>query len=150
MQVEGYKFSNGQTLTNLDSTGEVSSNTWDMEANAMVDDMIQGYVNVTILSAPAQATIAGTEGVVFEVRTAAAVELTSLYELMGSVSVLPAKIVAGAQITIPVFYPKMQKQMGVWFKALSTSVVGDIVVDADFHNGPAFNNESIQIKRTSI
>jgi hypothetical protein len=150
MQNESYKFSDGQTLSNLDSTGEISSNTWDLEANAMVDDMVMGNVIITIISAPAQATIAGTEGVFFEVRTAAAVALTSSYEVIGAISVLPAKLVAGAQFTVPVFTPKAQKQMGVWYRDVSTDVVGDIVVDADFQYSPVVTSEDIQIKRTSI
>jgi len=150
MQNEGYKFSDSQTLSNLDSTGEISDNTWDMEANAMVDDMIMGNVIVTIISAPAQATIAGTEGMQIEVRTDSNVNLTTTPEIIGAISVLPAKVIAGAQFTIPVFCPKMQKQMGVWYKDVSTDFVGDIVVDADFQYSPVVSSEDIQVKRTSI
>ena len=141
------QFSNGQTLSNLNSTGEVSTNQWDLEeqnGTTRADDQITGGVMVTILSAPAQATIAGTEGLEIQVRTAAAGALTSLYEIVGAISVLPSKVVAGAQFWVPIYMDIAQTKLGCWFKAISTSFVGDIVVDADFLDAPVCKNEALQ------
>ena len=147
MLLDSFQFSNSQTLSGLNSTGVVSTETWDLEEihdSTMTDDQVIGGVIVTILSCPAQATIVATEGVEFQVRTAAAEALASLYEIVGSISVLPSKIVAGAQFFIPIYCDVAQKELGLWYKAVSTSVTGNIVVDADYSDVPACKNESLQ------
>lgn len=145
------QFANGQVLAGLDSTGVVSENQYDLEDIndiTVADDQAIGGVMVTILSAPAQATIVGTEGMEIQVRTAAGGALTSLYEILGAISVLPARVVTGAQFFVPIYSDKCQAKLGCWFKAISTSFVGNISVDADFQKEPVCKNESLQRVRT--
>lgn len=141
MRDQGFVFSDSQTITNVTSTGEVSSNTWDLETNAPVDDQVVGFVNITIISA----VVSGmTEGLEFQVRTAAAEALTSVYEIVGAISVIPGKVVAGAQFSIPINFDVCQKQLGVWAKAISTSNTGAIVFDAEFSVNRVSPNGSLQ------
>jgi hypothetical protein len=149
MRDEVLVLSNSQTYSGLDSTGAVTDNVKDMEvdsaANALLTDGQLGcFANVIIISAPAQATIVGTEGVEFQIRTAAAAALTSLYEICGAISLLPSKIVTGAKFAVPCRMDVLQKFIGGWVKAVSTSVVGDIIVDIELSSEPISENESLQ------
>lgn len=143
------ELSDNQDFANTTSTGEVTDDVLNMEtdssANALLtDDQGIGYMNVTLGTVPAQATIAGTEGVVFEVLTDSAAALTTLPEICGSVSLLPSKIVAGLKFSVPFRMDVLQTFLGGWVKAKSTSVVGTIYADIEFSNTPVSPNEALQ------
>lgn len=146
--LEKFKFADSQTFSNLDSTGEKSTLVWDLEtigSESQTDDQVMGGgILITIISAPAQATIAGTEGLVIEVRTDAAEALTTLPEIVGCISVLPSKVLTGAQFYVPCHMDVCQLYLGVWLRDYSTDFVGDIVIDADWVDGPVTPNEGLQ------
>jgi len=141
--------SNNQDFANTTSTGEVTDDVLDVETldgsiAALTDDQLVGYMNVTLGTVPAQATIVGTEGVIFEALTDSAAALTTLPEIIGAISVIPSKIVAGAKFSVPCRFDVLQKYVGGWVKAVSTSVVGTIYADIEFSDEPISENESIQ------
>lgn len=141
--------SDNQDFANTTSTGEVTDNVYDVETSngslaVLTDDQIVGFMNVTLITVPAQATIVGTEGLVIEARTAAAAALTSLYEVIGGISILPAKIVAGAKFSVPCRFDVLQKYVGGWVRAVNTAVVGTIYADIEFSDLPISENESLQ------
>lgn len=139
------QFSDNQQLNNLDSTGEVSEETWDLEeigSDSLPDDQAIGGVLVTLMEDTS--VTGGDEGLLIEVRTAAAEALASGYEIVGARSILPAEVVAGKQIWVPFWADIAQKELGLWFKAVSTAFVGDIYVDADYQAQPVVKNEAIQ------
>lgn len=141
----GDKFSDNQDLTTLDSTGEVSDETWDLEENgsdSITDDQVVGGVMVTIMDDTSVTD--GDEGLLIEIRTAAAEALASGYEVIGARSILAARVIPGTRIFIPVHCDVAQKELGVWYKAVSTSFTGTIYVDADFQTMPDSRNEEIQ------
>jgi len=148
---EEYKFSDNQDLNNLSSTGEVSDETWDLEeihSGSVADDQVMGWVIVTLM---ADTDVSGgDEGLLIEVRTAAAEALASGYEVVGARSILQAAVVAGTQIAIPIYCDVAQKELGLWYKAINTSFVGYIYADADFSIEKVVKNESIQRVRTTI
>ena len=146
---ENLLLSDNQDFANTDSTGEVTDNVFNMEANSaavalIADDQGIGYMNVTINVAPAQATIAGTQGLVFEVRTDSAAALTTLPEICGAISVIPSKIVAGAKFSVPFRMDVLQTFLGGWVRAYSTSVTGTIYADIHFSDTPISPNEALQ------
>lgn len=139
---EKFKFSNAQVLTNLDSTGVISENIWDFEENAVTDDFLEGFVNAVIT---ARALTSGlTEGLLVEFRTGDTTALDSLWEVCGAISLLKAKVIAGARFSIPVRTDKLQKYGGLFYRALSTADVGTITVDTDFSATPVGENATIQ------
>ena len=141
--------SDNQDFANTTSTGEVTDNVHNVEANSsavalIADDQGMGYMNVTLNTVPAQATIAGTEGLIFEVRTDAAAALTTLPEICGAVSVIPTKLLAGAKFSVPFRMDVLQTFIGGWVRAYNTAVVGTIYADIHFSDTPISPNESIQ------
>lgn len=148
---EEYKFCDNQQFEDLDSTGEVSEETWDLEeihSGNVTDDQVLAWIIVTFMADTS--ITGGTEGLLIEARTAAAEALSSSYEIVGARSVLPANVVAGNQVAIPVYCDIAQKELGLWFKAINTQFTGDIYVDADYSIEKVVKNESIQRVRTSI
>jgi len=146
---ENLLLSDNQDFANTDSTGEVTDNVFDMEATSgavalITDDQGIGYMNVTINVAPAQATIAATEGIVFEVRTDSAAALTTLPEVCGAISVLPSKLVAGAKFSVPFRMDVLQKYLGGWVRDVSTDLVGTLYADIHFADTPISPNEALQ------
>ena len=149
MKDQPLELSDNQDFANLDSTGEVTDDVFNVEESSssvalLTDDQGIGYMNVTFGTVPAQATIAGTEGLVIQVLTDSAAALTTLPEICGSISIIPSKIVAGAQFSVPFRMDVLQTYLGGWLKAFSTSVVGTIYADIDFSNTPVSPNESLQ------
>lgn len=141
--------SDNQDFANTTSTGEVTDNVYDMEAASgsvalIADDQGIGYMNVTLNTVPAQATIAGTQGLIFEVLTDAAAALTTLPEICGAISVIPSKLVAGAKFSVPFKMDVLQKYVGGWVKAVNTAVVGTIYADIHFAATPISGNEGLQ------
>lgn len=141
--------SDNQDFTDLTSTGEVTDNVFNLEEKSsgsalLTDDQGIGYMNVTLLTVPAQATIAGTQGVVFSVLTDSAAALTTLPEICGSVSLIPSKIVAGLKFSVPFRMDIMQTYIGGWVKAFDTAVVGTIYADIEFSNTPVSANDALQ------
>lgn len=148
---EEYKFSDNQDLTTLDSTGVVSDETWDLEeihSGSVVDDQVMGWIIVTLMEDTSVTD--GDEGMVVEARVAAAEALASGYEIVGARSILQAECVAGTRIAIPIYCDVAQKELGLWYRAVSTSFTGTIYVDADFSTEKVVENEAIQRVRTSI
>ena len=146
---ENMLLSDNQDFANTTSTGEVTDNVFDVEVDdaavaLIADDQGIGYMNITINAAPAQATIAATEGLVFEVRTDSAAALTTLPEICGAISVLPSKLVAGAKFSVPFRMDVLQKYLGGWVRDYSTDVVGTIYADIHFSDTPISPNETIQ------
>jgi hypothetical protein len=140
--------SNSQAFASI-STGEVSTNVLNMEtdsaANALLtDDQIGCFMNITVISAPAQATIVATEGICFQLRTAAAAALTSVYEICGSISVIPSLLVAGKKFSIPIKKDILQTFVGAWVMAISTALVGTLTLDIELSDQPISENESLQ------
>jgi hypothetical protein len=117
----------------------------DSAANALLtDDQITCYANVTVIIAPAQATIVATEGIAIQIRTAAAATLTSVYEVCGEISLIPSKIVTGAKFSVPVKMDILQKFVGAWVMAISTALTGTLYLDIELSDEPISENESVQ------
>jgi len=149
MLCEKYQFCNKQDLNNLDNTGEVSDETWDLEeiqSDTITDDQVIGGIVVTIMADTS--VTGGDEGLLIEIRTAAAEALASGYEIVGARSILQAEVVVGKQIFIPIHCDVAQKELGLWFKAVSTAFVGYIYVDADYQVSPVSKNEDMQKVRS--
>ena len=146
---ENMLLSDNQDFANTDSTGEVTDNVFNVEtddaaAALIADDQGIGYMNVTLNTVPAQASIAATEGLIFEVRTDSAAALTTLHEVCGAISVLPSKLVAGAKFSVPFRMDVLQTFLGGWVRDVSTDVVGTIYADIHFSDTPISNNETLQ------
>ena len=144
-----FLLSDNQDFAGLTGTGEVTDNVYDMEtldgskAN-FTDDQGIGWANITFGTVPPQSTIVGTEGLVIELRTDAAAALTTLPEICGAISIIPSKIISGAQFSIPFRMDIMQKYFGGWLRAYSTAVTGTIYADIKISDHPKSENEGIQ------
>jgi len=146
---ENLVLSDNQDFASVNSTGVVTDNVHNVEANSaavalIADDQGIGYMNVTLNTVPAQSTIVATQGVVFEVRTDSAAALTTLPEICGAISVIPSKIVAGAKFSVPFRMDVLQTFIGGWVRAYNTAVTGTIYADIHFADTPISPNESLQ------
>jgi hypothetical protein len=149
MLLDYRQFSNNQLLTNLNSTGEVSTETHDLEevhSSSLTDQQVTGGILVTIMDDTS--FTGGTEGLLIEVRTAPAEALSSGYHIVGARSVPAADVVAGKQIWIPIFCDVAEKELGLWYKAINTTFTGSIYVDADYQPEMVNANEDLQKRRT--
>ena len=147
---ENLVLSDNQDFASVNSTGVVTDNVHNVEANSaavalIADDQGIGYMNVTLNTVPAQSTIVATQGVVFEVRTDSAAALTTLPEICGAISVIPSKIVAGAKFSVPFRMDVLQTFIGGWVRAYNTAVTGTIYADIHFADTPISPIESLQM-----
>lgn len=147
--------SDGQTFTNTDSTGEISTNTIDFEQNAMADDQISMELILTVISATVTSGL--TEGLQVSLRTDDAAALTTArdaagagYIDAGTIDLLVTDLVAGKQYSTHCRRDKAKRYAGGWVRAKSTSLVGNVVLDIEIHCCPVNMNEVIQVKRSSI
>jgi len=141
-----YVFSDAQALTTLDSTGVVSSNVFDMEleksgGNTILEnDQLVGVVNITI---PPNAN--QTNPMTIQLLSNDNADMTTGVEVeLGSVAVSAAEMVAGCVKSIMVHAKLTQKFVGMWFKAVSSTLVTGTTVDAHWHTAPLTENDAIQ------
>lgn len=127
-------FSNAQDLTAVDSTGVVSTNVWDLEEDASVDQQVCGWLNVSFGASNAGAT----EGMYIEFRSSAAAALTSPVYLV-SVFLTDAELTAAAGKTyaVGIYKANLEKYAGVWYRAHTTGLAATATpVDAWFSIAP--------------
>lgn len=149
-----YQLANGQSRTNPTSTGTISTNVLDMEQDGssntiITDDQGVGYLNIVVTSY--SYTSGGTEGIILEIRTDDATSLATAkngsdagYEVIGAVEVRLQDIAAGMKISIPFIKGILQRYVGGWLRAVSTTLTGTIAVDMWIGNTPITANESLQ------
>lgn len=135
---EKWQFSNGQDVTTLNSTGVVSENTFNIEQDVTADQQIMGWINGIILASD---NSSGTEGMFIEVRTDdnAALDLahdTGDENIIGAIHLRKAEIVAGTKFSIGVCKANLGTQLGLWFRAHTTSLNGNTTIDAWFSEQP--------------
>jgi hypothetical protein len=146
--LERFVFSDGQALGTLDSTGVVSSNVWDLETYAVADGQVMGWVNVVILSTT---NTAGDEGLNIAVLTDAAAALTTAPKQIGGIILVQSEILAAAAgivYSIGIKRDICEQYLGVWYKAVSTSLNLLTSVDAWFSDQP-LTRHGIQKKNAS-
>ena len=136
-----------QDEVNLSSTGVISDYYCDMEVDSaagalLTDDQVQGYMNVVITAI--DYTSGGTEGLVLEVRNGDNSNLSTSAEVIGVQDVPLAKVVAGAQFSVPFRRDVAEKYLGGWVRAKSTTYTGTVTFDAEFSDTPFSENESLQ------
>lgn len=146
-----FLFSDGQAFSNLSSTGEISSNIWDLEENASVDQCIQGCLMVTITACTLTSGL--TEGMKLSLRVDDATDLatakngsTAGYKVVASKEVLKEEIVAGRTFPIPVYetLTSRSKYMGFWPTAVSTQLTGSVTLEAWFEDMPSDHRKGVQ------
>jgi len=138
--VELFRFSNGQDLTGLDSTGVVSENYWDLEyddnSNLVVTDgQVCGWFNFTFGASNAGAT----EGLYIEVRSSDNTNIAASYDSLGLLFLTDAELTAasGKTYAIGVSKANLQRYLGVWYRAHTTSLAGTATpIYAWFSTGP--------------
>ena len=141
---EKFVFSDGQSLSNVDSTGVISTNIMDLEEDVTVDQQVLGWLNICFRSA----VVSGlTEGMYIDFRTSDATNGgTPTY--LGVIQLLAAEVVAGAKFSIGVCKASLKKYLSVWYRAHTTANTGAIVVDAYFSEQPEGPELRIQKKPT--
>lgn len=134
-------FSDGQTLTTLTSTGEISDHIVDYEEDVVADQMIEGWVNIIIVSRTVSA--GGDEGLNIAFLTGDATSLDTARTALGAgfvqcggITILYNEIVAGREFAIPFRRHVAKKYGGVWYKAENTTFTGSFVVEAYLSNTP--------------
>jgi hypothetical protein len=141
------KVMDGQSRTNPNSTGTISSNVLDLEQDSdsnvlLTDDQVEGWLNYIITDY--SYTSGGTEGMIFEVRNGDNSDLATGVEVIGSVQVPLADLAIGKKIPVPFKRDVAERYLGGWIRAASTTLTGTIECDADFSNLPISENESLQ------
>ncbi len=143
-------FADGQDFTDEDSTGTISEYYWDLEEDANVDMMIEGYVNFVCT---VHAYTSGmTQGLVLSVRTDDAVACntaktsTAGFFEIGRIEILLTQhIKAGRGWSVPIKTDIAKKYLCGWVAAGSTALVGTLSFDIWFENTPiSLGNKAIQ------
>jgi len=139
--------SDAQARTNPDSTGTVSTNVLDLEQDAssnvlITDDQVQGFMNVVLTAVSFSS--GGTEGITLQVRNGDNSDCATSAEVIGSLDVPLANVVAGAKFSVPFRRDVCERYLGGWLMAKSTTYTGTITVDAEIQSGPISENESLQ------
>lgn len=144
-------FSNAQALGALTSTGVVSTDVFDLElaasggATIITDDFIDCWVNILTTAVPSSQD--GTEGLNIRVLANDNADMTTGTEVvLASIDVINADIIttAGKKFPIRVYKQLTAKFLGVWYRAVSTTMTTGVVVDAWIHTAPVGENDSIQ------
>lgn len=151
---ETWLFSDSQDMNgggnNLDSTGVISDNIWDLEYDnsdvlIVTDLMVEGCINILFTAVGAYTN--GTEGLIISLRTDDATDLaTSIdgssagYCDVAMKHILLEDIVAGRVFSIPFHLDKAVygRYLGVWYRAHTTTITtgANITVDAWFAEYP--------------
>lgn len=139
-----FVFSDAQDLSAVDSTGVISSNVWDLEEDAVADQMVMGWINILICSA---ATPGCVEGMWFELRTdddvavSFAIDGTETADevILGAKWLeLDADMVAGREFCFGVCQHVLGRYMAMWYRAHSTaSSGGTLTADVWFSEQPS-------------
>lgn len=144
-----FTFSNAQALGALTSTGVVSEDVDDLELTAsggatiIEDDFIDCWVNVLITAVPGSQ--AATEGLNIRVLANDNADMTTGTEVvLAQADVILTDIVAGMKIPIRVYKQLTAKFLGVWYRAVSTTLTTGVLVDCWKHTAPVGENEDIQ------
>jgi len=143
--MEKFRFSNGQDLASLDSTGSVSDNYWDLEQNAATDMNLFGWLHVLILTST---NTGGDEGLDIQVRSADATNLSTTPIVHGALQLTQSQIAAGGHYVIGIHAHACERYAGVWYKAVSTALDNATTVDAWWEDGPG-DRLQLQKKNTS-
>ena len=144
---------NGQTITDPDSTGEISTDYLDLEKDSaansiLTDDQVDTYCNITITSY--SYTSGGGEGMTFSVRTDDANDLATAksgsdgYIAMGAIEVPLEDLATGMKLSFRVRKDVAKRYVAGWIAATSTQLVGTIIWDCEFSDLPISENESLQ------
>lgn len=124
-----FVFADGQDLSTLDSTGEVSDNIWDIEEDAHVDGQVIGYMNVLIL---ATTNTGGDSGLIFEFRSSDSAAMATTPFYLGIIQILQSEIVAGRHFSIGVTKSQLKKYVSAWPRTVSESLDNATTVDIWF------------------
>ncbi len=142
-----FLFSDAQDLTGLNSTGVVSSNIWDIEEDAVTDGMLMGWLNLSFAAGNAGAT----EGLWIELRTSDNTNITTTPKWLCAIKLTDAELtaMAGKTVSIGFYKAELQKYVGVFYRADTTSLAGTATgVDAWFSEHP-IGELAVQKKPTS-
>ncbi len=127
-----FLFSNGQALGTLNSTGVISSNYWDLEEDVTTDQMIEGWINIIIISS---SNAAGDEGLDIELRSSDSTNGSSP-QYLGCHKLIQSEIATGNRFSFGVSKHTLHKYLMLWYKAVSTSLDGATSIEAWFALGP--------------
>ncbi len=144
---------NGQTFTDLDSTGEIATDYLDLEkdsaANAILtDDQVECWCNIVITSY--SYTSGGDEGLTFSVRTddntnhATAKSGSAGYIAIAAIEIPLEDLATGMKISFRIRKDIMKRYMTGWAAATSTPIVGVVIADIEFSDQPISENETLQ------
>jgi hypothetical protein len=141
--IDKFQFCDNQTFTDIDSTGEVSDNIWDIEEDASVDQQIHGWLNVHVISA----VISGlTQGVEIQLRSSDAAAMATSQQYLGVIRLEPAEFITGARYCIGVNRAKLKKYVGVWAIAINTQNTGAVLLEVWFSEHP-YTGPDISIQK---
>jgi hypothetical protein len=145
---------NGQSRTNLDSTGTICTNVLDLEQDSgsnaiLTDDQVDTWCNVTITAYTY--TSGGTEGLRFSARTDDASDLATAkdgvsagYVDIGGIEVPLEELAVGKVFSFKCRKDIAKRYLGGWAAAVSTTLTGVIACDMEFSDMPITANESLQ------
>lgn len=139
-------FSDNQDIDDIDSTGVISTNIWDLEydnadALIVVDQSQIGYLNGVINTYGY--TSGGTEGIVVSMVTDDATSLDTAkasdagFDRVASKDILLQYIAAGYAFSIPFVCDRLKRYLGAWIAAGSTTFATTVfTIELWFENTP--------------
>jgi hypothetical protein len=141
-----FQFSDGQDLATLDATGVISDGYWDIEKDdagneLAVDGMIEGWLNIRLLSIANDAATAGMY--ISLIESDATAGTTPSY--LGVLQLLPAEIKSGNQFSIGVSKQLTKRYLSVWYKRITADFTNANTIEAWFSTGaltsPTFRSQ---------
>lgn len=126
-------FSNGQDLGSLNSTGVKSTDWWDLEEDASVDQYLEGWIHFIILTCT---QTSGDSGLEILLATSDNTDLTTSAQWLAGLKLTEAELVAGNEFCFGFAKGNLKTYVGMWYQAVNESLDGATTIDAYFALGP--------------
>lgn len=128
-----FVFSNGQDLGSLNTTGVISDYYWDLEEDVTVDQYIEGWINIIILTCT---QTSGNEGIDIRLQNSDNTDCDTSARHLGGIRLVEAELVAGNQFSFGFAKGSLLKYVGMWYEAVSSTLNLATTLDVWFALGP--------------
>lgn len=128
-----FQFSDGQDLGALASSGVKSTDWWNLEQDVTVDQYIEGWIHIIILTCTQDS---GDSGLDILLASSDNTDLTTGAQYLGGIRLIETELVAGNQFCFGVAKGALNTYLGMWYAAVSESLNNATTLDAYFQSGP--------------
>lgn len=128
-----FMFSNAQDLGSLASSGVKSTDWWDLEEDASVDQYVEGWIHILILTCT---QTSGDSGLDCLLVSSDSTNLSSTPTFLGGIRIIETELVAGNKFCFGFAKGALKTYLGMWYAAVSETLDNATTIDAFFTTGP--------------